>query len=460
MHSVQRHFGKYMKRSADEQQVSVLLKDFEEADKLLTKIIEASKAWRESWTSILTHQHRVFDEFSILYAPIVGASEDYQGHVPVQTPDHVVRRTARIKGECEDLKRDLTEDLAQVEERLIKPAQSAKDSLHNMKKTIKKREDRKLDFERYQSRVDSQLKKTKRSERDNVALSKSQSELEAAIEAYHAADDNLRGCLPRLLTSVFSLLPHFLAAQIQIQNNLLGHYYTVLHTYCTEEGFPSPAPPMDEVIRLWNDAFKPVQREAESLAILANGKAARSSMENGNPPVNGFRRPSGSALTAHRQQSVSPARALPPSPSFEPKPKLSSSPAASSMLSATTPQEFIASPSPSQSAYQTPMAYSPAGPNTDYFSRDRQHSGVSAVSAATAASIAQKKRPPPPPPRLPSQQTTFVTALYDFDGQSEGDLAFREGDRIRVIKKTESTDDWWQGELRGMKGPFPANYCQ
>ncbi|OQU99760.1 BAR domain-containing protein [Cladophialophora immunda] len=462
MHSVQRHFGKYMKRSADEQQVSVLLKDFEEADKLLTKIIEASKAWRESWTSILTHQHRVFDEFSILYAPIVGASDDYHGHVAVQTPDHIVRRTARIKGEYEDLKRDLTEDLAQVEERLIRPAQNAKDSLQTMKKTIKKREDRKLDFERYQNRVDSQQKKTKRSERDNAALVKSQSELEAAIEAYHAADDNLRGCLPRLLTSVFSLLPHFLAAQIQIQNNLLGHYYTMLHTYCTEEGFPSPAPPMDEVIRLWNDAFKPVQRDAESLAILANGKAARTSMENGNPPVNGYRRPSASAFSAHRQQSVSPARALPPSPSFEPKTKLSSSPAASSVLSASTPQEFIASPSPSQSVYQTPMAYSPAGPNTDYFSRDRQPSGVSAVSAAAAAaSIAQKKRPPPPPPpRLPSQQTIFVTALYDFDGQSEGDLAFREGDRIRVIKKTESTDDWWQGELRGMKGPFPANYCQ
>ncbi|KIW96957.1 uncharacterized protein Z519_02348 [Cladophialophora bantiana CBS 173.52] len=461
MHSVQRHFGKYMKRSADEQQVSVLLKDFEEADKLLTKIIEASKAWRESWTSILTHQHRIFDEFSLLYAPIVGASDDYHGHVPVQTPDHIVRRTTRIKSEYEDLKRDLTEDLGQVEERLIRPAQNAKDSLHTMKKTIKKREDRKLDFERYQNRVDSYLKKTKRSERDNAALVKSQSELEAATEAYHAADDNLRGCLPRLLTSVFSLLPHFLAAQIQIQNNLLGHYYTMLHTYCTEEGFPSPAPPMDEVIRLWNDAFKPVQREAESLAILANGKAARTSMENGQQPANGYRRPSASAFSAHRQQSVSPARALPPSPSFEPKVKLSSSPAASSVLGAATPQEFIASPSPSQSVYQTPMAYSPAGPNTDYFSRDRQPSGVSAVSAATAASIAQKKRPPPPPPpRLPSQQTIFVTALYDFDGQSEGDLAFREGDRIRVLKKTESTDDWWQGELRGMKGPFPANYCQ
>lgn len=38
MQSVQRHFGKYMKRTADEKQVSVLLKDFEEADHLLTRV--------------------------------------------------------------------------------------------------------------------------------------------------------------------------------------------------------------------------------------------------------------------------------------------------------------------------------------------------------------------------------------------------------------------------------------
>lgn len=54
----------------------------------------------------------------------------------------------------------------------------------------------------------------------------------------------------------------------------------------------------------------------------------------------------------------------------------------------------------------------------------------------------------------------YVTALYDFGGQSAGDLAFREGDRIRVLKKTESTDDWWEGELRGVKGSFPANYVE
>jgi hypothetical protein len=68
-----------------------------------------------------------------------------------------------------------------------------------------------------------------------------------------------------------------------------------------------------------------------------------------------------------------------------------------------------------------------------------------------------KKRPPPPPP---AARAAFVTAIYDFDGQGDGDLVFREGDRIRVVRKTQSTDDWWEGELRGVKGAFPANYVE
>lgn len=79
--------------------------------------------------------------------------------------------------------------------------------------------------------------------------------------------------------------------------------------------------------------------------------------------------------------------------------------------------------------------------------------------ATAAAAAAKKKKPPPPPKRMPSQQG-FVTALYDFSGESASDLSFREGDRIRVVKKTESEQDWWQGELRGRTGAFPANYCK
>ena len=38
MQSMSRRFGKFLPRTADESQVAVLLKDFEDADKMLAKV--------------------------------------------------------------------------------------------------------------------------------------------------------------------------------------------------------------------------------------------------------------------------------------------------------------------------------------------------------------------------------------------------------------------------------------
>ena len=49
-------------------------------------------------------------------------------------------------------------------------------------------------------------------------------------------------------------------------------------------------------------------------------------------------------------------------------------------------------------------------------------------------------------------------ALYDFAAQADGDLEFNAGDRIEVVERTESTEDWWTGKLNGRQGVFPGTY--
>ncbi|CAE6348070.1 unnamed protein product [Rhizoctonia solani] len=51
-------------------------------------------------------------------------------------------------------------------------------------------------------------------------------------------------------------------------------------------------------------------------------------------------------------------------------------------------------------------------------------------------------------------------ALFDFIAQESGDLSFNKGDVITVMKKTNSTDDWWTGKLNGKQGIFPANFTE
>jgi len=51
-------------------------------------------------------------------------------------------------------------------------------------------------------------------------------------------------------------------------------------------------------------------------------------------------------------------------------------------------------------------------------------------------------------------------AVSGTDGQAEGDLSFRAGDKIELIERTESAEDWWTGRLDGRTGIFPGNYTQ
>jgi amphiphysin len=245
-----------------------------------------------------------------------------------------------------------------------------------------------------------------------------------------------------------------------IQNTLLAQYYTVLHNYCEETGLPSPPPPMEDVIAVWSRDFKPIQQEVESINCIARGKAVHQPMslgdDGGRKSITGLGVRNGIAnRRASSQTNMISSHPVSPNPEARVM-RIPSSNSVSAVVSRPAP-EPSPSPeptptftSPDYSTHLTPQSsystYSPAGPTMDYFQR----------GAAT-----KKKPPPPPPKRIGSQNSgVYAVALYSFDGQNPGDLSFKEGDQIKVIKKTGSVDDWWEGELRGVKGSFPANYCK
>ena len=60
----------------------------------------------------------------------------------------------------------------------------------------------------------------------------------------------------------------------------------------------------------------------------------------------------------------------------------------------------------------------------------------------------------------PKTNASQAIALYSFKGEQSGDLAFKKGDVIDILKKTGTTDDWWTGRNNGATGIFPANYVE
>jgi amphiphysin len=283
--------------------------------------------------------------------------------------------------------------------------------------------------------------------------------------------------------ATYSLLPHLLNSQVMIQNTLLAQLYTVLHGYCGDYGFGTSPPEADEIMRVFEADFTSLRLEVESgIMMLARGKAIAQPMggsekgksytglniRNGVQSKIAERRGTSQTKTstlgrphaaAIEERPPSPEATPPPAYNMVSRPKITSNGNSSfSKSSHALLSPDYGSPSsttsPSQGDYFAPASH------TSSFT-PRRPSAQSLASSISLASIASKKKPPPPPPkRMPSQQFEYVTALYDFNGEGEGDLSFREGDRIRIVKKTGSVNDWWEGELRGSRGSFPANYCQ
>lgn len=53
----------------------------------------------------------------------------------------------------------------------------------------------------------------------------------------------------------------------------------------------------------------------------------------------------------------------------------------------------------------------------------------------------------------------YAKADYDYTALNPDELSFKVGDIIRIITKTCEDDGWWRGELNGLSGVFPDNFC-
>ncbi|KAF7196365.1 LAS seventeen-binding protein 3 [Pseudocercospora fuligena] len=550
MKAVQRMGGKMMKRSADQQDVGAVLGEFKSTDDMLDRLEKELKAWRNGWDDILKLQYDASEAFATLYKPIEPTSYPEQRNAPAATPQGQLQKCLALQKMYSETKTDLQQEISMIDNKLLRPVHEAKAATKPLHKTLKHRENMKLDYERYMSRAEHARKKQNRTIKEESALAKCETDLQQAQLDYETADDQVKQTFPPVIEAVQALLPHILAIQIQVQTTLVGQLYTTLDAYCRQQHLPSPAPSNDQINAAFDQQFTSFRMEVESgLTVIAQGKAVKMPMDlpdkQGSSYTGlGIRNKAGSAydssknLVTRNKNGQPGSRPAPPavpgatngaangrisSPAITPAeeeapppkpPRPSASPAASYTPGYPSPAvspgprvpfgmkprvpsytgnnnaapydhkgglpmpSFPNQPPPaySESQVSTPPSHYVTPPNglsprpgsvkagADYFGGmpplDRKQSAASVASSVASVAAKKKPRPPVPVKRIASNQGTYVTALYDFEGQTAEDLPFREGDKIKVLKKTQSTDDWWDGELNGRRGQFPANYVQ
>jgi amphiphysin len=114
-----------------------------------------------------------------LYQPIVGTSDGHRDN-PALTPRELLVRSARLRAVCDDLKTDLMSEVLMMDSRVIRPATDVKEYLQPVRKTFKKRENKRLDWERYIDKVNTASSKLGRSDKENATLAKLEGELSIA----------------------------------------------------------------------------------------------------------------------------------------------------------------------------------------------------------------------------------------------------------------------------------------
>ncbi|GAB1315731.1 putative YSC84 Protein involved in the organization of actin cytoskeleton [Madurella fahalii] len=110
--------------------------------------------------------------------------------------------------------------------------------------------------------------------------------------------------------------------------------------------------------------------------------------------------------------------------------------------------------------YDQPRSFGQASRSSTF------HDGFGASS--TADDGTEKKvgpgRPTAPKPNYASKEALLkkneAIALYTFEADQPGDLGFKKGDVITVLKKTDSDNDWWTGMIGTRHGIFPSNYVK
>ncbi|KAG9314690.1 hypothetical protein JVU11DRAFT_5496 [Chiua virens] len=309
-----------------------------------------------------------------------------------------IANTSPYAQHLDELRSAVAPELELIESRVVGPVKEFQGVLKVIRKTITKRDHKLIDYDRFNNSLTKLRDKKEKSLSDEKNLFKLEQDFEVATNEYDYINNTLKQDLSR-----------FMQLATQFIDPLFHSFYYMQSS------------PDYENKR--TEAWSQIEDLGITKRIVSTSKLVQAKRAEGGLSAPIGRTPS--AATSSSSTSFA-SRSLAP-PAY----------GSSSFVKKATP------PPPGQ----------PIAPPPPY----------SASNNANGIAVGTK-RPPPPPPLKPKPKSEplveYVTALYDFDAQAEGDLSFKTGDRIEMVKKSESQEDWWTGRLNGVEGVFPGNYVQ
>ncbi|KAF4509499.1 hypothetical protein G6O67_003669 [Ophiocordyceps sinensis] len=369
---------------------------FQELETETKKLHDESKKYFEAINGMLAHQIEFSQAVSEIYKPISGRLSDPDSIKPEGNPEGI-RACEEYEAIVKELQETLAPELEMIDSRVIRPANELLDVIKVIRKTVVKREHKKLDYDRHRLAFKKLQDKKERTAKDEKALWKAEGEMEQATQEFEHFNHLLKEELPRLFTLESQFIQPLFQSFYYMQLNI---FYTLHERMqrCDIGYFDLTR----EIEEAFYDKRGDIQDRAEALAICRYKTTGRP-----RPPKYGAR----PALEGGKQPAL-----------------LTAGPGASSSKASHYSRQSVDS-----------AEHNPPPP---LLSRQQAYESG-------------------PPSRLsgaPAVET--VTALFDYSAQAEGDLSFRTGDVIEIVQRTQNENEWWTGRLQGKHGQFPGNYVR
>lgn len=374
------------------------------------KLLKDAKAFTESTNSLFAAGVGFATHFGALFQGFNG-EYDMAGKHPEAA--HTMKNVEEYGGVMEELKSAVQPELELIQSRIVGPVTELKDVLKAVRKSITKREHKQMDYDRFNNSLTKLREKKEKSLNDEKNLFKLEQDFEFATNEYDYLNTAMKQEMPRFMVLATKFIDPLFHSFYYMQLNV---YYVLLEKLTAfAEGKYDVSLPGNEIAADYEskrtDAFAKIEDLNITSRIVSTSKMIQS------------RRNTSGASSLSRTSST-----------------------------ATTPTSTYKKPPPPPSSLASSSADAPPPPYPG------------GAGAMNGSGLGAKKAPPPPPPMKPKPKANpavqYVVALYDFEAQADGDLAFNAGDRIEVVVRTDSTEDWWTGRLNGHQGVFPGNYVQ
>ncbi|OAX43633.1 BAR-domain-containing protein [Rhizopogon vinicolor AM-OR11-026] len=389
------------------------------------KLLKDTRAFSESVISLFTSSAGFANHFNFIFSPLA-AEYNLQSKHP--SAEATIANTPPYATALDELRTAISPELELIESRIVAPVKEFQGVLKMIRKSITKRDHKLVDYDRFNNSLTKLRDKKEKSLSDEKNLFKLEQDFEIATNEYDYINNALKTDLPRFMQLATNFIDPLFHSFYYMQLNVYYLFLEKMNSF-TEGRYDVTNVPGSQIQADYDEKRTDAWSEMEDLNITkriistsklvqANRTAGGNTLSVGSGSIG--RSPSVASAASASNRSMPPSRT-----------------ATSSFTKKAPP------PPPGQTAVPPPP-YS--------------------ASANGGTSAAATKRPPPPPPVKPKPKpepaVEYVTALYDFDAQADGDLSFKTGDRIEIVTKTESQEDWWTGRVNGMEGVFPGNYVQ